>query len=94
MHIFKMEFEWDPKKAERNQQKHGVDFADAVLALFDPLAITIADDDHCESRYVTMGVDGLGRLLVRVYTMRLASIRLISARKADRIEQRKYKELP
>jgi uncharacterized DUF497 family protein len=89
-----MEFEWDPEKADRNQRKHGVDFADAVLALFDPLAITILDDEYCESRYITMGVDGLGRLLVLVYTMRRASIRLISARKADRFEQRNYEELP
>ena len=43
-----MEFEWDPDKAQSNRKKHGVDFADAALVLYDPLAVTILDDDHDE----------------------------------------------
>ena len=41
-----------------------------------------------------MGMEGLGRLLVVVYTIRGDRIRLISARKADKLEQRQYEELP
>ena len=39
--ISAMEYEWDPDKAELNRRKHGVDFADAVLALEDEQALTI-----------------------------------------------------
>ena len=52
-------------------KKHGVDFADAVTALEDPLAATVEDPASSgEARYVTVGTDALGRLLVVVYTWR------------------------
>ena len=57
-----MEFEWDPRKAEANLRKHGVGFADATTALFDDLAITIADEGGDEERNATVGRDALGRL--------------------------------
>jgi len=60
-----VEYEWDPAKARANLSKHGVSFADAALALEDELALTIRDDQaEGEVRFVTMGVDPLGRLLV------------------------------
>ena len=61
--------EWDPNKEKRSVRKHGVRFADAVLVLEDERAITIIDyeSDPDEERYVTLGLDGLGRLLVVVY---------------------------
>jgi uncharacterized protein len=40
-----MDYEWDSRKAAGNLRKHGVDFADAVTALEDELALTL-DDDH------------------------------------------------
>jgi uncharacterized protein len=87
-------YEWDPHKAEVNLQKHGVDFADAALALEDERALTVPDAaSTSEDRFVTLGVDPLGRVLVVVYTWRADSIRLISARKATRREQRQYEEL-
>lgn len=86
-------FEWDPKKAEANLRKHGVDFADAALALEDERAITIPDAASAsEGRFITLGMDPLGRVLVVVYTWRSEKIRLISARTATRREARQYGE--
>ena len=82
--------EWDPRKAVANVAKHGVDFADAATVLQDELAVTVADDDHDEDRFVTLGQDALGRLLVVVYTWPGEEPRLISARKAEPRERRQY----
>jgi hypothetical protein len=46
-----MDFEWDPAKAESNQRKHGVNFAEASTVLGDPLELTILDPDHSEGEY-------------------------------------------
>ncbi len=43
-----MECKWDPRKARSNLKKHGVDFADAVVALEDGNALTIEDKDHAK----------------------------------------------
>lgn len=83
-------FEWDPSKAWRNRLKHGVAFPDAVTALRDANALTIRDVDPLEERFVTLGLDLTGRLLVVVYTWREDSIRLISARLASKKETRQY----
>jgi len=84
-------FEWAEAKARSNRLKHGVDFADAASVLADELAITIADEELEEERYVTIGMDALGRLLVGVYTLRDDRIRLLSARRATRRERGEYK---
>jgi len=39
-----MLFEWDPEKARTNRTKHGIEFADAVEVLFDPLALTTTEE--------------------------------------------------
>jgi uncharacterized DUF497 family protein len=83
-------YEWDDRKARANLRKHGVDFADAVVALEDELALTIPEDEGEEHRYVTMGEDALRRLLVVVHTERGDSVRVISARKATRREHQQY----
>jgi hypothetical protein len=86
-----LEYEWDPRKAESNFAKHGIRFADATSVFADPGALTVPDDDLREERYVTMGHDGAGRLLVVVYTWRVEDlVRLISARKATRTEADQY----
>ena len=82
--------EWDRGKAAENQQKHGVDFADAVTALEDEMALTIPESEDLEDRFVTLGMDALGRLLVVIYTWRDEDIRIISARKANRSERSQY----
>jgi len=86
-----MEFEFDPAKARANLRKHRVSFADAEQALRDPAAVTIEDPDaEGEQRFVTLGIDTVGRVLVIVYTLRGDRIRLISARKASKGEARQY----
>ena len=85
-----MEFEWDAAKAASNLRKHGVDFADAVTVFDDDLAITIPDPDSEEERFITTGVDAVGRLLVVVYAWREERVRIISARRATRRERRTY----
>ncbi len=85
-----MEYEWDQDKAENNVRKHNVDFADAVTALEDDNALSLEDQDPDEERFITVGMDALGRLLVVTYTWRGTRIRLISARKATRRERNQY----
>lgn len=88
-----MEYEWDSNKAESNRQKHEIDFADAVSVFTDGFAITVIDEHPEEERFVTIGMDAMGRILVVVYTWRGENcIRLISARKASRRERLQYEE--
>ena len=75
--------EWDESKADANLHKHGIDFADAVTALEDEMALTMRDESSDEEeRWITLGIDAPGRLAVVVYTWREDNIRLISARAA------------
>ena len=67
-----------------------MDFADAATVLLDELAITLADSVEGEERFVTVGMDGVGRLLVVAYTWRAERIRIISARRARPRERRQY----
>ena len=83
-------YEWDEDKAASNLQKHGVDFADAVGVFNDPLAFSMSDDDPGEERFIGLGTDTLGRLLVVVYTFRVEKIRIISARHATPSERKTY----
>ena len=87
-------FEWDSRKARRNLQKHGIDFTEASTVFADTLSITISDPDHSEGeeRWVTIGLSARRRLLVVVHTDEGESSRLISARRADSRERRKYEE--
>ena len=93
MHIILgVEYQWDINKARANLRKHGVAFADAVSVFEDDAAITIEGDDPDEERFVTLGVNALGQILVVVYTWRGESIRIISARKATARESKQYEE--
>ena len=77
----------DPAKAAANLTDHGVSFADAEGALFDPLAVTVEDPDALgERRFVSIGVGSAGEVLVVVYTERNGNYRLISARRPTRKE--------
>ena len=86
-----MEYEWDPGKAATNLRKHGISFADAVAVFSDELALVVTDDFAGEERFIVLGADAFGRLLVVVYTWRSDNrIRIISARKATRHERKQY----
>ena len=85
-----VDFEWDAGKAAGNFRKHGVDFADAVGVFDDPVALSMPDDDPGEERWIGLGTDTLGRVLVVVYTYRDEKIRIISARRATPSERETY----
>ena len=88
-----MECEWDPRKAAANLRRHAVDFADAATVRYDDLAITIPDaPSDEEERFITLGMDALGRVLVVVYTWSEDRPRLISARRATPRERRQDEE--
>jgi uncharacterized DUF497 family protein len=101
---FEYQFEWDPAKALRNVREHRVSFERAATVFLDPRAMSIFDDEHSEreERWVTLGLDRAGALLVVCHTFREekeagreanAKIRLISARRADRKEAAQYRGL-
>jgi uncharacterized DUF497 family protein len=77
--------EWDPAKARLNRRKHGIDFADAATVLFDELATTVRDESTGEERYVTIGVDALGRAVVVVYSI-VAKGRGLGVRSFDMLQ--------
>lgn len=89
-----MRYEWDPKKAEANRRDHGVSFADAMAVLEDHFALTREDPDaEGEQRFVTLGMDATGTLLVVVYTYRKPDvIRLISAWRANKAQRAHYEK--
>jgi uncharacterized protein len=91
-----VKFEWDPTKAALNVRKHGVSFEEAATAFGDPLSITIDDPDHSEDelRFLLLGKGHSGRLLVVSHTDRGETVRIISARLANRHERRTYEEEP
>jgi len=89
-----MEFEWDERKAELNQRKHGISFHEAATVFGDPLAITFSDPDHSEGehRYITFGMSLSNRLLVVAHTDRGDKVRVISARTMIKHERKIYEE--
>jgi uncharacterized DUF497 family protein len=96
---FQYQFEWDPAKARQNQRKHGVPFERAATVFLDPHALSNFDEEHSshEDRWVTIGLDLTGALLVVCHTYQAtaedrATIRLISARKATAKEAAQYRE--
>ena len=88
-------FEWDPKKEVSNVAKHGVSFSEAQTAFTDEFARLIPDPDHSddEDRFILLGTSIGSRLLVICHCVRLEdSIRIISARKAQKQERKAYEE--
>jgi uncharacterized protein len=88
-------FEWDSRKAKGNLRKHRVSFDEACTVFDDLLAVIFSDEDHSngEEREIIAGYSMLDRLLLVSFTERSADrVRIISARKATRGEQRDYEE--
>ncbi|MGD1073485.1 MAG: BrnT family toxin [Bryobacteraceae bacterium] len=88
-----MNFEWDDPKAERNLVKHGIPFEYAARVFLDPRRLDSEDTrrDYREERRLALG-EIEGRLFAIAYAPRGTGIRLISARKANERERRKYDE--
>ena len=87
-------FSWDDRKNKSNQKKHKVSFEEAQTVFFDEHAIEYYDPDHSESedRFLMLGHSYRIRILVVSYTLRKegSEIRIISARKATKKEQKAY----
>jgi len=60
---------WDIKKAAANIRNHGVEFSRGATVLDDPMAVTMEDARHGGQRFVTVGSDIFGRILVVVYAL-------------------------
>ena len=87
-----VQFEWDPKKAKRNVNKHGVSFEEGVTVFYDPLSATFDDPDHSvgEHRYITIGLSSRDRLIVVAHAERGEVLRIISARPATAYERKRH----
>lgn len=86
-----MRVTWDEAKARENLKRHGVDFADAAVALEDLNALTAEDQDHAERRFKTLCMDPALNVLLVVHTYPSGDeTRLISARKADPQQRKRY----
>ncbi|RUT34507.1 BrnT family toxin [Arsenicitalea aurantiaca] len=88
-----MKFEWDASKDRANIAKHGFGFAFASR-IFEGPVLTSADErfDYGEARAVSIGaVEGV-LVIVVVHTDRKGTVRLISARRANRAERMRYEQ--
>jgi len=89
-----IDFSWDDRKNKANQKKHGVSFEEAQTVFFDENAIEYFDPDHSEEedRYLMLGFSYRLRVLVVSYSSRKneSEIRIISARRATKKEQKFY----
>ena len=93
MHTIKTEITWDSVKAKTNRLKHGVFFSDLEPVFYDTNAISFEDrKSEGEARFIVIGLDSTARLIVVVYTYRDNIIRIISARKASKTEQKVYEK--
>ena len=94
---FEFHFAWDSAKATSNRRKHGVSFELAATVFRDPLMISVPDEEHSEidERWITVGQAENSKLLLVVHTylevsVNAANVRIISARRATKHEQRQY----
>ena len=88
-----MAAEFDPKKSAVNLRKHGVSLSEGDGVLNDPLAVTVEDrSGEGEQRFVTVGTNTFGSVMVVLWTGRGDDIRLISVRKAEPKERRSYEK--
>lgn len=85
---------WSEKKNRQNIRKHKADFNEAKTIFDDPLQISMDDPDHSfdERRYITIGTSAQNRLLIVAHTFSDDKIRIITARKPTRREQKIYEE--
>ena len=88
-------FEWDESKNKLNKKKHGVSFEEARSIFYDENALEFFDPDHSqdEDRFIMLGLSVQFRVLVVCHCLRSGNfIRIISARKANALEEQDYWE--
>jgi uncharacterized protein len=81
-------FEWDERKNEINKDKHGIDFDEATEVFYEPLVLHQSDRND-EERWIATGYSN-NRLITVVFAWRGDAIRIISARRARKNEERAY----
>lgn len=91
-----IKFDWDPAKAESNIKKHGVTFEEAKSVFYDEFALQFYDEDNSvlgEDRFLMLGSSIESRVLLVCHCERNDGriVRIISARKATKAEQKHYK---
>lgn len=90
-----IKFEWDLAKAASNKKKHGVSFEEAESIFYDEFAVQFYDEEHSESedRFLMLGFSDEARILLVCHCEREKgkTIRIISARKATKLESENYK---
>ncbi|WP_395341253.1 BrnT family toxin [Ningiella sp. W23] len=91
-----IKFEWDSAKAESNIEKHGISFEEAKSVFFDEFALQFYDDSNSgieEDRFLLLGTSIESRILLVCHCERCDGeiIRLISARRATKKEQKHYR---
>lgn len=89
-----LRFEWDPAKAAANLKKHGISFEEGRSVFFDELAVQFFDEksSEAEDRFLMLGLSSEARLLLVCHCERDSGnvIRIFSARKATKNEQKHY----
>ena len=89
-----LKFEWDENKNRTNKVKHKISFEEAKTVFYDVEALVIDDPDHSEDeeRFIILGESNKANLLVVCHCYRVSEtvIRIISARKATKIESSQY----
>jgi len=88
-----VKFEWDEKKCLTNVKKHKISFEQAAYAFFDPMRKEYYDDRHSkidEDRYILLGYALNCVMLISFTEPEPDTFRIISARKADKIEEEKF----
>jgi uncharacterized protein len=89
------DFEWDEEKAASNFAKHKISFESAITAFADPDALHLdaTRQGDGENREKLVGMIE-GRLFTVVFTLRDEVVRMISARRANKREEKSYGERP
>ena len=89
-----LRFVWDERKNLANQRKHGISFEEAETAFHDENAKVYFDPDHSEDedRFILLGMSLQLRVLIVCHCYREGEsvVRIISARRADKREERDY----
>ncbi len=89
-----LRFEWDENKNITNRKKHRISFEEAQTVFYDDNALLIDDPDHSEEeeRFILLGFSHRANMLVVCHCYRQSEsvIRIISARKATRSEEKAY----
>jgi uncharacterized DUF497 family protein len=88
-----MEFGWHPAKREKTLAERDVDFAGVQIGFADPKRLVQRDTrkDYGEVRYNMLAACN-GRVFHITYTLRGELTWIISARKANKREQRRYEQ--